>query len=810
MVLQEIRRALRNLLHAPRFSLMAIATLAIAVGGAGGLFSLLTAVVLRPITPVAPERLVAVYPANGEALFGITMPTLVELKKRQQVFDDMCGILRNATMIVEVGGSRMTRAGEGVDGVCYQMLGARPLMGRLITEADAPLLGDPADVALVSHAFWTTILASDPGVIGQTLRVRGGSLTIIGVMPAGFHGYNADEAPDIIVPLSLAWKLIGSPSVLALHAVGRLRSDKTLADAQSHLRIVWPDVWNATNPPPPPQRGVFAGAAESLRVESLAGGFSELRRGYAQPLYALVGLAVLLLLLAAVNVGGVCLARTLARGQQLAIAIALGASRRRMATQLSAEAILLAAAAAIASLPIAYWISSGLAAMLWMSARPLTMSVTPDAVVLAAIAGTALAAGVLASMPSVVVGCWRPLSLIGNHGRTVAVASAWWKRSLLVAQISVSLILMFSAGLFVRNLQQIRSIDPGYRTNGLQWARLEPAFGVPRPADEAAYYNELLMRISSLPGVARASIASTFPASEIRHLTALQTFVKDDGSAAEVRGTMDRTWPGFFATVGVPLLSGRDFTLHDNAAAPPVAIVNQSLGDRMFPSGGAVGGRVRLPASKQTLTIVGVVRDVSPGDRRISNHPLVYRPALQALPFPAPSVVIRTASAASLAADVRGVVSALGRHEIASFRTLDEQMERFLIRERALSLLSTSFAGLGLLVGVLGLYGLLAYTVVRRTRELGVRMALGATRGRLVRMILQEGVILTVIGVTVGVPVALAAGRAARALLYDVSPFDAVSLGAAAGVLLFAGVCAAAIPALRAARIRLSDALRYE
>jgi predicted permease len=815
MIGQEISRTLRSLSRAPRFSAIVVVTLALAVGGAGGLFSLLDAAVLRTLPVRDPERLVAVFPANGEALFGISMPTLAAFAGATTgVLDGVCGVSQGSALVVEIGGVNRPRPAESVTGECARVLGLDAALGRAITPADAPLTGASAPVVVVGYRFWRDVLGGTPDVIGRTLRVEGQPLTIIGVLPEAYRGMNADEAPDISVPLDTMWRLRGGARVLALHLVGRLHDRITIDEARVQLRAVWPAVWTATNPQAAPGAASRAGLAENLRVEGLARGFSSLRGRYERALFALVALAALLVLLACANVGALCLARSISREPQLAVQMALGASRARVAAGLALEGVVLALCAAVAALPIAWWTSRAIALTLWTSPRPLTMEVTPAAPTFAVIAVTGFVAGVLVSAAPVLAVWLRQWQLSATHVRGVFGTTLRWRQALIAGQVATSFVLLFCAALFVTNLRELRGRDLGYAAEGLRFARLDLVFGAPRGYDFDTYVRTLVERVSALPQIDGAALSVAFPTSEMRHLTALFPIARDGarGDAVEAQGSMDRVSPGFLRVSGIPLLAGREFTWQDTAGAPPVAIITQPLAERLFADRDPVGQRIRVPARKpDVLTVVGVSADFSPGDPRLSGIPRIYVPMMQEPGASGvPAVLMRVRDARGLHDALAGAVAPLGRHQIAYLRSIGEQTDWLLTQERVTSALAAAFAGLGVLVGGLGLYAVLAHAVSRRTREMGLRMALGASRRTVLALVVREGVLMVLVGLAVGLPLALAGGRAARVLLFELSPYDARALIASMVVLVAVGVAAAVIPAARAARTELASALRCE
>lgn len=810
-MLTEVSRSLRHVARARGFFAVSVLTLAVAIGGAGGLFSLVDAVILRSLPVREPSRLVAAFPANGEALFGVTMPTLAAFAERQQSLAGLCGVSQSGAMTIELQGANVLRPIESVTGECATVLGLAPAAGRLISNQDAPVIGAGAPVAVISYRLWHDVYGGDAASIGRTLRIEGQPLTIVGVLPQNYRGLNADEAPDVVLPLSTMWQLRGG-RVLALHMLGRLRDDVTLEAARTELRTAWVAAWAATNPAGIPPAAARAGLADNFRVDSLQHGFSTLRYRFAQPLIAAIALAVALLLLAAVNVGALQLSRTVERESQIAVQLALGASRGRLAVGLFTEGFTIAISAAVVALPIAWVASQFVASVAWTGSRALTMRVTPEWPVYAAIAATALVTGITISLAPIVLIRLQEFQLAAT--RQIFAATRWWRRVLVVTQVALSFGLLFGATLLATNFLGLRTRDVGYDDTELRWTRLEPIFGAPRTYDAESYLRTVQDRMAALPGVERAAMAIGFPTTEVRFTTAQFPIepVGANASRGDTRGMMDRVSPGFFATAGVPVLQGREFEWSDTSTSAAVAVITLPLADKLFPEGNAVGRQIRVPGRKPSdLTIVGVAADFSPGDPRIIAVPRIYVPmAQEPQSGVAPVILLRTTRDGALLEQMRAAIADFGRHQISSVRTIQDQKDRLLTQERLLSTIATSFATLGAVLGALGLYALLAHTIMRRTRELGVRMALGATRRSVQALVAQESFMLVLSGTAAGVPLALIAGRWVGTLLFDISPTDGWLLATTGAGMLIIAIAAAAIPAYRAARVEPATALRTE
>jgi predicted permease len=806
-----LRYVVRRLSRTASGSLLVTASLGLAVGGAGSLLSVFNALVLRTMRVPESERLVAVYPANGYARYPIPIATLTELTRRQTVFDDVCGLVLSSLQ-VELRGTPSRHASEALTGRCYQMMGLRPYLGRLIEARDAPLQGASPRVVVISYRFWLNDLAGDPDVIGKTLTVQTQPLTIIGVTPAGVGGFDADQAPDVIVSLGLEGDLLGGQPPFAVYAIGHLREGVAFNQAVAEMRGMWTSVWATTNPVPAGQRPSRAGTIEALRVESIARGLSRVRDTYTEPIVFLLALAGLLVTLACVNVGGFLLARTNARQRELAVMTALGARRSRLLLDVALEGVLVGAGACVIAIPVAWATSRLFNTLTWTGSLPTSLETTPDVWVYLAIGAAAGAAGVGISLPALAFVRFAHASVASGLGRTETRATSRWRRALIVGQVGLSTVLVFAAGLFARNLESLRDLNPGYQPSNLLWTRLELPLGKPTTIDQAAYFRPLLAQLAAVPGVTGVALSSGFPTTQLYQVVGLSLFrrVGAEPGGADVGGTFDYVSPGFFSTLGVPLDAGREFDWSDATGHPAVVIINRALQSRVLPASAALGARLRLGSSGEA-TIVGVVPDVSSGDFRLRDLPEAYLCILQdSRSLNAPIVVLRTFGRDSPTTAVKQLVESAGRHRVPWVRTIAAEMNLFWLREQALASVATAFGALSLLICGLGLYALLHQSVNARQRELGVRMALGASGGGLLLMVVRDGAQLALLGAAIGIPLALAAGHAAQALLSGLLPYDVRSIQVALAVLAATALLATLRPGLSAARTRPSDALRAE
>jgi len=819
-LVQDVRHAGRQLRRSPSLSLVVILTLTFSIGANTALFSVLNALVLRTLPVKEPERLavLSVNDSHGQPGRFLYYDTYAELASHQHVFEAMALYVGGGLLKTETRGEISEGGVEAATPGYYELLGVRPALGRFISTADAPAVGEAAPVIVLGFRFWQRQFGADPRVVGETMKVDGLPLTIIGVTPPEFKGLYVDGGADFMVPLSVIRRLAGDPKlpIRSRNAIGRLRAGATLEHARAEIGTIFPAIQATTLPSglaPPAQDDL---RSQRVQVDSIAAGFSALRTRYASPLEVLIGLTALLLTIGCANLAGLLMARAAAREQQLAICLALGATRARLVQQLVVESLLLSALGAAGALLLAWWASDALAATLWSGTAPRAISMTPDARVLGLMAAVTTIVGlIVGAFPAFAAS--RQRDHIGLHpAHTTGQPTSRWGRSLLVAQVALSLVLVFGAALFAGSLAKLRAIDTGFRTNGILWGR---AFAVPGGYDrfdEASYYPALVGQLSALPGVQSVALSKLFPAyfTFPARLDSIARTESGDAST-EVAGLMETVSPRFFETFDIAFVDGRDFTWHDDLRSTAVAIVNSSLSRKLFPGGRAIGQRIRVGTDpgRRILQIVGVVNDsVITNMRGLAHQPVVFRPALQEPRMArASDVSVRASGDLHATADaMKRTVTALGHEYLRGVQTLGEELDRSMLQERLLAALSSLCAALAVLLAFIGLHGLLAHAVVRRRREIGVRMALGASRRTVMRMVVSEGLGLTVLGVLIGIPCALLVARLAVTLLFGLAPSDPMMLAAAGLFFVIVGASAGLLPARRAATVDPIVALRDE
>ena len=801
----DLRQAVRALRKNPGFALTALLTLALAIGANSAIFTLANALIFASMPVSRPDRLVEISTIDpkGEK-GGLSIPAFQAIQNTG-IFANALAWLGGGMENLEMNGGIYAGSVDEVAGDYYAALGVRPALGRFLTRQDTGLEHfTPARVAVIGYRAWQQHYHGDPSALGKTIRINGKPFTIVGVHPQSFPGLIREAAADATIPIT-ASAAIAERLYDRTHTyytvIGRLRDGMDEAQARARIEAHWPAIRQATAPDAGPERDAFL--AQRIQVEPAARGISYLRQRFTRPLYILFGIVALLLLLACVNLASVALARAHSRAAELSVRAALGATRWRLVRATLVESLMLAIGGTVPGLAFAYWGAGYVARFMWQGYVPLALSLRPDARVVLFTVCAAAAAGVLFG----VIPAWRasgqdPAAVIGRASARVAGGMGLPGRALVAVQIALSFAILAGALLFSRSLGNVLGRDPGFRADRLLVAQLFPR-STYSGFDNPAYFRQLLEALRSMPGVSAATFAQNRPVGFASKQTILP---------AGVRATYHLVAPGFFDTLGMRIERGRDFDLHDDARRPLAAIVSARLAQLLSPSGDAIGMRIKAGERRTELQVIGIVSDATLDDPRAPDAPAIYAASFQRPDYLGWSAAIVRASGdpAQLARALRQQIEGLGREYPLSIETVGEEVGRALLPERVLAMLSRFFGGLGLLLASIGLYGLLSHTVARRTGEIGIRVALGASRGGIVSLILRDVGALLAIGLAVGLAIAVAGARAIGALLYGLSGHDPISLGAAAGVLVVVAIAASLIPSVRAARVDPAVALRHE
>jgi putative ABC transport system permease protein len=822
--IQDLRFAIRTLLKNRVFTLVAVLTLALGIGANTAIFSLLNGLVFRDLSIDHPEQLVRVGAHSpGDPFTALSLPMFEELERGQKVFSGMFAWWGDAVLNVETDDVLSRADVWAVTGNFHSELNALPQLGRMLTPADVNLRSAPAQIAVLGYSFWQRRY-SGRDVIGETIRIEGVPFTIVGVTRPGFTGMSAEGEPEVTVPLTAEplffdasadlEKRLNRRETLWIEAAGRLKSRFHLEQARAQLASLWPPILKQMAPTDRDPAGLAHFLALQLKVESGSRGSSFLRDQFSKPLYVLFAISGVVLLLTCVNLASLTLARAGSRAQEMGVRAALGASRSRLMRQMLTESVTLSIAGALAGFVLAIWGGSALAAFVTgqVFIVPAALNLSPDWRVLDFSIAIAIVTGVLFGFAP----AWRaaredPNRTVQQGGRSIAAGVGLLGKALIVAQVALSIVLLTGAGLFIRSILKLHEVEPGFRTHELLDASLFPVPGGYNKLAWDRYYHLLADRIQALPGVAAAGFVHIAPATV---LPWTEKIAVNGRTSEEIQADVQMLTPGAFEALGIGLLRGRRFAWSDDDGAVKVAIVSNRLAAKLFAHGDAVGHTLNITTNPkwQNLRIVGVVSDASLYDLRRHEPPTMYLPSMQYGDYMGWSnlVVETKIPPMALADSIRKTVRALGHEYVPSVTTVEQNVDRSLYRERITAMLASFFGGLALLLAGVGLYGLMASNVIRRGREIAIRMALGAQRNAVQRSIVREAVVLALVGVCFGAPAGMVCAKLVSGMLYGVSPNDPFTLAFVSLTLLAVAALAAFIPGRKALRADPMLALRSE
>jgi predicted permease len=822
-LIQDVRLAIRTFWKTPAFAAVAILTLTLAIGANTAIFSILNALVLRDLPVREPSSLVSLTRATPVTTDGaFSLPMFRAILQRQQSLSALVGWTSYSIINVEINDVRTRGNVSAVTGNYFTELGIRPVIGRLLTDEDVRVdTQQSAPIAVIGHAFWQRHFNGDPAAVGRTVRVEGIPFTIVGVAPAGFKGLGLTLEVDVTVPLTFVPIVRDVPTAAFLNGTvnpisltGRMRPGVTIDQARAELTAVWTAILTDVIPPDyvGGQRERFL--ATTIQVRDGATGVEPgLRKRFTRPLIIVMAIALFVVLIACVNIASLMMSRASSRMHEMGVRLALGASRWRLMRHVLVEGVMLSLVGALCGVFVAMWASDSLVAVILATFTvPPSFDVHPNLQVIAFTISLATLVGLLFSVaPAWWVGRASAAAALQSSTRT-ATRSGRTGRVLVAVQVGLSLVLLINAGLLVRSLQEIRAVDSGIRTDDVFVVYPTAKPGGYQGVDHDSYYPAVVQRLAAIPGVRDVSVSLSKPAAGVSAVPEPVSRVDaPPGSSYEVLTIRSAVSPGFFNTIGLPVLAGRDFSWRDHSRSRRVAVISQSLADRMFQDRAAVGQRLRIGGTPedQDVEVVGIVADAHLYNLKDSNVAAVYVPALQT-PDPAGKCYVLRGQGVSLAA-VQQAVESLGVELINSrLESLNFIVGRALLQERLVAAFATFFGMLALLMAGIGLYGLTSYHVSERTREIGIRMALGADAGRVLAAVVGDGVRITAIGVLVGGAAALAVAQLLRTLLFGVTTSDPLTLIAAPALLLIIAIVACLGPASRAARVDPMLTLRAE
>jgi predicted permease len=806
----DLRYALRVLRRSPMFAAVAIVSLALGIGANAAIFSVINGVMLRPLPVAEPERLVVISRLNET---GRPMPVPFPM------FERLRDHLQSTTSVAAVGFNRETVIIDGEDDIAitdlvsgsyFNLLGVRPAAGRLIAPADDVVAAE-APVAVISDRFWARRFGRDPAVIGKAITIRGRPFTIVGVTPRSFQSIRPDRTPDLTVPIHvmLSEELRRTIDLNNYIVIARLKPGAQVAQTNAEVQALYASLLQL-QASQEREKDRPAILSQRARAAAAPDGFNAFRYDYGRSLLILMGSVGLVLLLACVNLSGLLLARAAARQRETAIRLAIGASRGRLVRQFLTETLLLAAIGAAAGLLLAGPLAARLFS-LFLNGREVAISVAPDWRVALFAAAVACAACLLAGLAPAVQAVRGGLTPVLKQTR--ARGSGRLGRSLVVAQLAISMVLLVGAALFIGTLVKLRNVDRGFETAGVLVVNVRMQQPAP-PARNQAVKDALLERLETLPGVRAATAAQVLPISGglwSRTVMVEGYRFRDDESDAV---GLNAIAPAYFSTMGTPIVDGREFARTDTRTSAKVAIVNERFARYFFGDARAVGRHVT--SRDVTYESVGVARDAKYQNLRAEIVKTMYIPWTQRdgeLQAAAYNYVLRAASGdpRSLVADVRRAVrEADPALRLTTARPYSAYVDESIGTERIMATLGGAFGALAMLVAALGMFGLLAFQVARRTNEIGVRVALGAGRGSLIALVLRDVAIMVVCGDALGAAAAALTTGIARSLLFGLTPTQPAVFAIAAAALALTALLAGWLPARRAANIDPLIALRHE
>ena len=836
--LQDLRYALRQLTKAPGFTVTALVTLALGIGANTAIYSLLDQVMLRSLPVQDPEQLV-MFKATGSdrgrinAYGGssedyLSYPMYRDLRDKNSVFSGMA-----ATDQVQIGVQwhnqpELVQA-ELVSGNYFDVLGVKPAIGRLLVQSDDEVQ-ERNPVVVLSYGYWQRRFGSDPRIVNDTILVNSHPFTVVGVASPGFRSFVVGAAPDVFAPMMMkpqitpGWNDLDERRSRWLNAIGRLKPGMTLARAEAGLAPLWrslreEELKSMTNATPKFREGFVA--KSKLRLRKAPTGFSPVRDQIGTPLIIVMAMVGLVVLIACANVASLLLVRAAGRVREMSVRYALGASRMRVVQQLVIEGVVLGVGGGILGLAIAPSVTQLLLRKIWSdSSGQIPFSSSPDVRVLIFNFGVSVAVGLLFSLAPALQ-FWRP-DLVQTLKQQLTTASGGQlklRRSSVALQMGLSLLLLFGAGLFVRTLHNLRNVDVGFTSDHLLTFGISPGYAGYKLEQNPDLYKRIVDNLKGLPGVRTAAATSDpeLSGNDSRSSIGIPGYTPGENERMNVE--WEEITPGYFDTLQLPFVTGRDLNDQDQPGGAKVAVVNEKFARRFFGSPEKALGRNfargGAPEDKPEFQIVGIVRDSKHRNLRDEIDPTVYVPYMQVDPkrgitymqfyvrtWQAPEQATSTIRAAMQNLDSKLVVDSL--------LTVDRQIHNNVTNESIIAFLAVSFGILATFLAAIGLYGVLAFSTTQRTREIGIRMALGASRTSVVQMVLREVLWLAGISVAIAVPSAVLLARYLRSQLYGVSNTDPLTLLGVVVVIAAVALLAAMLPARRAAGVNPTKALRYE
>jgi predicted permease len=834
----NLRLAFRTLFRTPFVTTVAIVSLALGIGANTAIFSLFNTMLLRSLPVAAPEELVNLStpgpkqgmtscgtPGGCEVVF--SYPMFRDLERQQTVFT---GIAAHRQFDANLAYRGQTMKGDGVlvSGSYFPVLGVVPARGRLLDPNDDRALGQ-SNVVVLSYAYWRERFDGSPAVLNDTLVINGQPMTIVGVTPQGFDGTTLGARPHVYVPITMGGFM--QPGTVRgdrndftnrraywIYLFARLKPGVTIDQARASLQPQYHAIVNEVEAPL--QKGASDDWMARFRAKEIGiepgpqGQSSVIGESFA-PLALLLGVTGVVLLSACANIANLLLARATRRSGEMAVRLAIGAGRRHLIAQLLGESLLLAVLGGLAGLLVARWTLAILGTTMPAEAAQF-MTFTLDGRVLAFMAAVTVGTGILFGLfPALhstrpnLTSALKTASGQPSGGR----AAKWFRASLATTQIMLSMALLAVAGLFTKSLVNVNRVDLGMQVENVVTFGISPQLNGYTPERSRELFQRVEEELARQPGVlsAAAAMVPLLSGSNWGTNVSVQGFAA--GPDTDTNARFNEIGPGYFRTLGVPLITGREFTETDTVGAPKVAIVNEAFARKFNMGRDVVGRRMEIGnAGKLDIEIVGFVQDAKYSEVKTEVPPLFFTPYRQDERIGFNNFYVRTGlDADQMLSTMQGVVTRLDPNlPVENLRTLPQQVRQNVFLDRFVTTLSTAFAGLATLLAAVGLYGVLAYTIAQRTREFGLRMALGADAARVRGMVLRQVGLMTLVGGAAGLGLAALAGWSARSLLFELSGFDPVVFAGSAVVLALVALSAGIVPAHRASRVDPMRALRYE
>ncbi len=827
---RDLKHALRSLAASPMFTAVAVLSLALGIGANTAIFSLTDQVLLRLLPVQDPESLVMIatrgpHMGSNWGSNAISYPMYKDYRDQNQVFTGvMC--LRSAVVNMSYDGPAERLAAELVSGNYFQVLGVRAALGRTFTRDDETNPG-ANPVVVLRYDYWRNRFKADAGILGRTLRINGFPMTIVGVAAPGYKGVTLGSQPCLFVPVTMkrevtpSWYELENRRTRWLQVYARLKPGVSRPQAEASLRTLYRQIIHEEVKDTP-----FSQATQYVRQRFLTSyavllpggqGYSGMRQALETPLRVVTALVAVVLLIACANISNLLVARAAGRRKEVAVRLALGAGRFRLVRQLLVESLALAVAGGALGVPVAYWVLRALLLLAPDEQARLSISPVPDPRTLVfsllVSCAAALAFGLLPALRATRSNLASVMkeqagAVVGGHGARL-------RKALVVVQVMLSLLLLVGSGLFVQSLRQLRMVNPGFRSTNLVRFKLDTmlsGYGAERSRE---FYRQLQQRLEGLPGVESAGLALVpiMEGNEWSSTVTVEGYHAKDGE--DMNPHFNAVTPRYFKTLGIAVKLGRELDERDRLGASQVILVNETFAKRYFPGRSPLGYHVGFgggPQTKPDMEIVGVVADTKYEDLREEMPRQVFVASDQRKMQSGMTVYVRTSLPsekmfAAVRAEARNLDPGIPLYDM---NTMEDQLDRSLVLERFVAYCASGFGLLATVLAVTGLYGVTAYSVARRSREIGIRMAMGAEAAAVVRMVLREVALLAVIGIGIALPATWWLTQLVRSLLYGIEPRDPFTIGGSALGLLAAAVLAGALPALKASRLDPVKVLRYE